>query len=110
MPIERMPNRFQSPSDENPAFIVIPRKDDDHPRVADVVIKQGRANEAIKNSKAMFTILPKNLEILVGATVEETIENLTPFADNTYLATEDGKAEMKKIAEFAMATKARKAR
>ena len=87
-------------SDKNPAFIVIPRKDDDHQRVGDVVIKQGRANETIKNSKAMFGPLPKNLDALVGKTKEQTIANLKPFADKAFLATEQGKKEMNDIAEF----------
>ncbi|MCP3658536.1 MAG: hypothetical protein GY734_21975 [Herbaspirillum sp.] len=89
-------------SDKNPIFIDIPRAADDHQRVTDVVIHQGRTNEFYQG-KQIFASIGKPAQRLKGKDVAETEKNLTKFIvkeAEAYAKTEAGKAELKKIAEF----------
>ena len=89
-------------SDKNPIFIDIPRAADDHQRVTDVVIHQGRTNEFYQG-KQIFASIGKPAQRLKGKDVAETEKNLSKFIvkeAEAYAKTEAGKAELKKIAEF----------
>lgn len=89
-------------SDNNPIFIDIPRAADDHQRVTDVVIHQGRTNEFYQG-KQIFASIGKPAQRLKGKDVAETEKNLSKFIvkeAEAYAKTEAGKAELKKIAEF----------
>lgn len=89
-------------SDKNPIFIDIPRAADDHQRVTDVVIHQGRTNEFYQG-KQIFASIGKPAQRLKGKDAAETEKNLTKFIvkeAEAYAKTEAGKAELKKIAEF----------
>lgn len=89
-------------SDKNPIFIDIPRAADDHQRVTDVVIHQGRTNEFYQG-KQIFASIGKPAQRLKGKDVAETEKNLSKFIvkeAEAYAKTDAGKAELKKIAEF----------
>lgn len=89
-------------SDKNPIFIDIPRAADDHQRVTDVVIHQGRTNEFYQG-KQIFASIGKPAQRLKGKDAAETEKNLSKFIvkeAEAYAKTEAGKAELKKIAEF----------
>jgi hypothetical protein len=91
-------------SDSNPILLHIPKQADDHQRVVDVEIKQGRANE-FYTGKAMFAPgnLPKPLLRCKGKDVKETKKNLENFvvAESKDYANKD--AELTKIAEVVFA-------
>lgn len=91
-------------SDSNPVLLHIPKQADDHQRVVDVEIKQGRANE-FYTGKAMFAPgnLPKPLLRCKGKDVKETKKNLEKFvvAESKDYANKD--AELSKIAEVVFA-------
>lgn len=91
-------------SDSNPVLLHIPKQADDHQRVVDVEIKQGRANE-FYTGKAMFAPgnLPKPLLRCKGKDVKETKTNLEKFvvAESKDYANKD--AELTKIAEVVFA-------
>lgn len=89
-------------SDKNPIFIDIPRAADDHQRVTDVVIHQGRTNEFYQG-KQIFASIGKPAQRLKGKDAAETEKNLSKFIvkeAEAYAKTDAGKAELKKIAEF----------
>lgn len=91
-------------SDSNPVLLHIPRQADDHQRVADVVLNQGRANEFYVG-KAMFAPgnLPKPLFRCKGKDVKETKKNLEKFVVAESKAYEHKDAELTKIAEVVFA-------
>jgi len=91
-------------SDSNPVLLHIPLQADDHQRVADVVLNQGRANEFYVG-KAMFAPgnLPKPLFRCKGKDVKETKKNLEKFVVAESKAYEHKDAELTKIAEVVFA-------
>lgn len=91
-------------SDSNPILLHIPKQADDHQRVVDVEIKQGRANE-FYTGKAMFAPgnLPKPLLRCKGKDAKETKKNLEKFVVAESKAYEHKDAELTKIAEVVFA-------
>ena len=87
-------------SDANPVLLTIPRLADDHQRVSDVVIHQGRANE-FYTGKSMFAVgsLPKPLLRTKGKDVKETKKNLEKHVADGSKSYAHKDAELTKIAE-----------
>lgn len=89
-------------SDSNPVFIDIPKHTDDHQKVVDVVIKQGRINEFYngKSGPALASIGKPALRVK-GKDIAETEKNLAKFIvqeSKEFAKTPEGKAELTKIA------------
>lgn len=91
-------------SDSNPVLLHIPKQADDHQRVVDVEIKQGRANE-FYTGKAMFAPgnLPKPLLRCKGKDAKETKKNLEKFVVSESKDYANKDAELTKIAEVVFA-------
>lgn len=91
-------------SDSNPILLHIPKQADDHQRVVDVEIKQGRANE-FYTGKAMFAPgnLPKPLLRCKGKDAKETKKNLEKFVVSESKDYANKDAELTKIAEVVFA-------
>lgn len=89
-------------SDKNPVFIKVLRDKDDHQRVVDVVIHQGRINEFYNGkSGPAFAAIGKPLLRLKGKDIPETEKNLSKFVQDEskeFAKTAAGKTELTKIA------------
>ena len=89
-------------SDNNPVFIDIPKATDDHQRVVDVVIKQGRINEPYNGkSGPAFASIGKPALRVKGTDIAETEKNLAKFVvqeSKEFAKSPVGKAELTKIA------------
>ena len=91
-------------SDANPIFIHAPLLATDAKTSSDFIVRQGRANETYKTTGKIFPNLVIPAIRCKGKDITETEKNLMKHVvdgdKNTYLKTESGKAEFKKIAKF----------
>lgn len=90
---------------DKPIFIVIPRKETDHPRVEDTVIYQGRVHlTPFLTPRPLARLKFKNEEMngepdTLEAIVKKLIAHVVPESKE-YLMTDAGKAEIEMIADF----------
>lgn len=90
-------------SDENPVLIYIKKSPEDHFRVEDVYIHQGRCEETYQKTNKMYGSVSIPLFRMKADKLETIIENLNNHIHENsveYSKTDKGKAEIKKIAEF----------
>lgn len=111
MPNQPMRPQRQFESDKNPVFIVIPRQHNDHHKVKDFVVRQGRVNENYQGSFMFIGVPTPVLRLKYKSeglnkepdTVEAIAGKLTTFVvpeSEEYALTEQGKAEIHKFADF----------